>query len=765
MIILSEMKEVAADSPEGLDYKRWASMCRIGFKFVVNGFSHVYSRNVGTALKGLTTNEWASMCRIGLKFVVNGFSHVNSMTVVNRRNELCCKRHVVVYLIFMCLAFPLQLGAVSPPVLNTMTDLDQAVENAYDGLTNSTSALPPGDGRYEIADGYLLFSEGSEIAASTNLFRFSPRMGIPVWTVRIVETQLTERVWLYEGDGGAVFRTNSVPSGFNANSWVEDVYGGVPDWLGVSGKNKWYAGRDRSRIAITLSLIASNNWADLEDAWHYALTNSPPADTNSVAFTDVNASDDFVSLDLYAPTCPMSVEVYSASVLPTNGLWSVAGMMKSSGPFGSWYSPVVGNGSAGASPSPITALYASEAGEGEAPAEPCCFFNAASGDVDFDADGIPDGRELFVHGTYTNKLDSDFDGLSDFTEIYQYETDPGNPDGDADSIPDGWEVDGGMNPFNSADIALDPDNDHLYNIHEFWADSDPQEAETNSYAIADVMQAVDLSISGLVASASIKIFSTQDHSNTNYVRNTNCWAYAYDLTCCSPWNSYSDAFGDGDNRAGTLISPRHVIFAAHYDNITTNDVLRFVDIDNNVIERKLIAKKQHPDYPTDVPGYPSGHPDFYPDFTIGLLESDVPTNQIGFARVLPDDYQDYIGTGRFLPALCLDQEEKALVADLVDLAQTNLIEGIDQVLAVFDYPVDTNRLEYSEEIILGDSGNPAFLIIDDQLVILSVWTYGDAGAGTSLTVFKDDINQIMTDLGGGYQLSEIDLSGFSSLVH
>ncbi len=137
--------------------------------------------------------------------------------------------------------------------------------------------------------------------------------------------------------------------------------------------------------------------------------------------------------------------------------------------------------------------------------------------------------------------------------------------------------------------------------------------------------------------------------------------------------------------------------------------------------------------------------------------------QISFAKILPDDFRDYVGSGRFLPALCLDQEEKALIADLVDIAQTNLIEGVDQILTVFDYPVDTNRLNYSEEIILGDSGNPAFIILEGQLVLLCVWTYGAAGAGTSVTEFKADLNQLMNDLGGGYQLTEINLSGFDAL--
>ena len=47
------------------------------------------------------------------------------------------------------------------------------------------------------------------------------------------------------------------------------------------------------------------------------------------------------------------------------------------------------------------------------------------------------------------------------------------------------------------------------------------------------------------------------------------------------------------------------------------------------------------------------------DITVGLLDADVPTNQISFARVLPDNYADYIRTGARLPAIRLDQEEGA----------------------------------------------------------------------------------------------------------
>jgi hypothetical protein len=79
----------------------------------------------------------------------------------------------------------------------------------------------------------------------------------------------------------------------------------------------------------------------------------------------------------------------------------------------------------------------------------------------------------------------------------------------------------------------------------------------------------------------------------------------------------------------------------------------------------------------------------------------------------------------------------------------------------FWIPTKPDRFAFYETIIDGDSGNPAFLIIDDELVIITVWTFAGAGAGTSIAYHKDAINTMMATLGGGYSLTEIDLSGFT----
>jgi len=252
----------------------------------------------------------------------------------------------------------------------------------------------------------------------------------------------------------------------------------------------------------------------------------------------------------------------------------------------------------------------------------------------------------------------------------------------------------------------------------------------------EVSDAVDTRINGLNATTAKPIYSTQNHDTSTYVRNTGCWVADLDLTSISPWNST-----EGKNRAGVLISPRHILFAAHYQ-INNGSTIRFVDNNNNVVTRTMVNKLTHPDYTP-----------YYPDITVGLLDSDVPAS-ISFVKILPQNWNNYLpslSSIYTLPCLVLDQEEKALISELYYLDSS----------AYFLTPTQSARFAFYEKIISGDSGNPAFLIIDDELVIITVWTFGGAGGGTSTLYQKDAINTMMATLGGGYSLTEIDLSGFT----
>ena len=268
----------------------------------------------------------------------------------------------------------------------------------------------------------------------------------------------------------------------------------------------------------------------------------------------------------------------------------------------------------------------------------------------------------------------------------------------------------------------------------------------------------------------LPIFSSQDHATPSYTRSTTCWAKDIDLTCCSPWNSFGgDGAGGGPNqRAGTLISPRHVIFASHY-LVPGSNTIRFITMDNTVITRTITSV-------VDLEGNASGL--YMPDIAIGVLDTDVPIG-ITYATILAEPWDKTLRgllqlpavvppiTGKIwkydsmnIPVLYLDQEEKALVSEISKITDMRN-PSMDAALhwAAIEYKTSSSAVRqlFFENVISGDSGNPAFLIIRNKPVLLSVWTSGGAGAGSFVNAWRSDINAAMTTLGGGYQLTSVSL--------
>jgi hypothetical protein len=258
------------------------------------------------------------------------------------------------------------------------------------------------------------------------------------------------------------------------------------------------------------------------------------------------------------------------------------------------------------------------------------------------------------------------------------------------------------------------------------------------------------------------IFSTQDHEIPFYVRNPSFWgaSLASALTCCSPWNSNS-----GSRKAGTLITPRHILGASHYE-YNVGAVVRFVAENGECFDRTVVGKKQHPDYKP-----------YYPDLTVYTLDSDLPAT-IHPANVLPTDINDYLpaGTIRYTrpDAMGLDQEEKGLIVDFYSYPTYDTFIG-------FALSTNENRSIFHEPKIVGDSGNPVFAIIDGAVCLVTVWTWGGVGGGTPISRHIPDLNQMIIDadeltgistvsdsgwpnLNGHYQLNAIDLSAFPNFV-
>jgi hypothetical protein len=259
-------------------------------------------------------------------------------------------------------------------------------------------------------------------------------------------------------------------------------------------------------------------------------------------------------------------------------------------------------------------------------------------------------------------------------------------------------------------------------------------------AAENATNSVDSRIAGKSPSTAKAIFSVRDDMNCIYVRNPNCWAADLDLTCFSPWNSRSyNCF------AGALISPRHIILANHAILPIPGDTVRFVTKDNLVITRTYIAVRY-----------------CVSDIAIGILDNDVP-NTITYAKVLRPasasqlplrGNSDYLTWPLHIPVLATNQFKEALVKEFV----------VGESGCSVSPPYSTLRSAFSSSIITGDSGSPVFFIIDNQLVLLTSWTF--PSAGPFYRAYYDQINatmaQLSVDAGAqtNYQLSPVDLSGF-----
>ncbi|MBD2570054.1 hypothetical protein [Anabaena lutea] len=272
----------------------------------------------------------------------------------------------------------------------------------------------------------------------------------------------------------------------------------------------------------------------------------------------------------------------------------------------------------------------------------------------------------------------------------------------------------------------------------------------NDYVVGSLAKhcsdAVDSRVAGKSNTSAWNLYTIQDHTSSVYIRNINFWSadLVSQLTCISPWNSQS-----GAALGITLITPRHIIACGHGGNYSTGTVIRFVKSDNTVITRTVTASKIHPQYSIDSA-----------DITICCLNADLPS-EIVPVKLLPDGINSYLpnlSPSYRIPSLCLDAQEKGLALDLY---------GLDNQ-ASFAVSYKAPRSAFSEPIVGGDSGNPQFLIINDELVLIGVWSTATSGSAQSTNLSKQIsvINQLIADvddlsnIGTGYQVSTVDLSGF-----
>lgn len=222
----------------------------------------------------------------------------------------------------------------------------------------------------------------------------------------------------------------------------------------------------------------------------------------------------------------------------------------------------------------------------------------------------------------------------------------------------------------------------------------------------------------------------------NWPRNNNCWAKSLDLS------GYAAAVVPlGGVGGGTLITKKHVLLANHVPYSQSPFMIFFINNNNvslvyNVMKTKRVANT---------------------DILIGELDKEVDSS-LKVYNVLPANYLKYFGGATNFPLLYSDQERKALIGENgllnTSYGSTNTLINISK---------DTNRVQYFEALIGGDSGNIVSTIINNEIVVIGAWymTLGTmAGLATNIPSYISEVNNTISSLSSGYKVNEVDLSGF-----
>jgi peptidoglycan hydrolase-like protein with peptidoglycan-binding domain len=260
----------------------------------------------------------------------------------------------------------------------------------------------------------------------------------------------------------------------------------------------------------------------------------------------------------------------------------------------------------------------------------------------------------------------------------------------------------------------------------------------------------------------------QDRSMTiggTWRRNPDVWTSkggkALDFTGVSPLNIHASN-GYPNRQVGTAISPRHVALVTHYP-VAIGASIVFVENNGTPHIRTLAARKA-------IPGT---------DITIGVLDSDLP-DTIAFYPIL--DAVSLVtkmyktdNTNPKAPIISLNQDGNVLAHGLGGIYNIGAMSGYSSHIDFWHSPYrpptpDDNplsnivtsplRVAFSGALRDGDSGNPNFMVINDELVLTGLHT--SAGGGFLLAGYVNEINAAMTELGGGYQLTFADASCFDS---
>lgn len=363
---------------------------------------------------------------------------------------------------------------------------------------------------------------------------------------------------------------------------------------------------------------------------------------------------------------------------------------------------------------------------------------------------------------------NDFDGSGGYTEgephrVYGYVVNSHSftncfmaedslSDSDGDEIPDWWEIHHGLCATNAADALADIDGDGLLNIHEYWAGCDPHAYDGTNTALYAAVHGVDDRLPvGDVAStcvyysdATAAYLMETNIGCASLTVNTNCWMKDVDISCLSICSSTHDPDHPWPLVA-TLISPWHVITASHVVQSNGAQYV-FQSALGETFVRTLVRS-------TVLSGVAEN------DICVGILNSPLP-DAIRPVRMLPSDYERWIGDGRGLPLVRIGRDKSCNIFDVEYLAPS---AGHERMIKL-KYSSDMRRSRFGRGPLALDSGNPIFLLFEEDVVFLCPTRgyYPDEGLATGYlcSSYLNLLQKAMNELSEGQDAPQCELLTF-----
>ncbi len=179
------------------------------------------------------------------------------------------------------------------------------------------------------------------------------------------------------------------------------------------------------------------------------------------------------------------------------------------------------------------------------------------------------------------------------------------------------------------------------------------------------------------------------------------------------------------NRTATLISPIHVLMAAHHSR-QVGEMVVFHDRTGKRHEAKLVELKYGP-------------PDS--DLAVARLDRAMPISPY---KVLPGGLDNHQML-RLEPVVVTNQYGQVFIHTIHHIANGYMTLG----------PLADLNSGLAGKLVSGDSGNPSFLYQDGTMILVELHRYGGFGRGPFISDKGNfaSINALMQELGGGHQLS------------